>query len=83
MLTETGYEIWRDGLDFDNVVALGELKKAIRTDHALARELWATGNWDARHLAFLVADPTAAPDGRVRQSENFPGPGRSACPDTF
>jgi 3-methyladenine DNA glycosylase AlkD len=31
--------------------------KKIKTDHSLARELWATGNYDARLLATLVAQP--------------------------
>jgi 3-methyladenine DNA glycosylase AlkD len=39
---------------------LGKLKKAIKTDHDLARELWATGNHDARVLATQVADAKAA-----------------------
>ena len=44
---------------------LGKLQKAIKTDHALARELWATGNWDARHLACMVADPRVASSRRT------------------
>ena len=36
---------------------LGQLKKKIKTDHALAEQLWATGNHDARILATMVADP--------------------------
>jgi len=36
---------------------LNALKKQIKTDHALARALWKTGNHDARVLATLVADP--------------------------
>lgn len=39
---------------------LGKLTKKIKTDHALARELWATGNHDARILATRIADPEAA-----------------------
>ena len=35
---------------------LGALKKAIKTDHALAVELWASGNHDARILATMIAD---------------------------
>lgn len=41
-------------------VLFGELfkmMKAIDVDHALARELWATGNVDARNLAMKIADP--------------------------
>lgn len=36
---------------------LGELKKRIKKDQALAEALWATGNADARTLAAMVADP--------------------------
>ncbi len=36
---------------------LGALKKKIKTDHNLARELWATGNHEARVLATMIADP--------------------------
>ena len=36
---------------------LGKLEKAIKTDHDLALELWASGNHDARVLATKVADP--------------------------
>jgi len=41
-------------------VKLGDIRKiaaAIKTDHALALELWATGNLDARLLAILVMKP--------------------------
>lgn len=41
-------------------VKVGDLKvlqKKIKTDHALALELYATGNSDAMYLAGLVADP--------------------------
>ena len=38
---------------------LGRLKKQIKTDHALAEALWATGNHDARVLACMIADPAA------------------------
>ena len=39
---------------------LGALKKKIKTDHALACQLWATGNFDACNLATMIADPAAA-----------------------
>ena len=39
--------------------ALGKIAKTIKTDHALARQLWDTGNHDARVLALRVADPAA------------------------
>lgn len=39
---------------------LGVLKKRIKTDHALALKLWASGNHDARVLALMIADPRQA-----------------------
>jgi 3-methyladenine DNA glycosylase AlkD len=36
---------------------LGKLKKLIKVDHALAEELWESGNHDARILATMIADP--------------------------
>ena len=42
------------GVSFGNI---RKLQKKIKTDHSLARELWATGNHDARILATMVADP--------------------------
>ena len=36
---------------------LGVLVKKIGVDHALALRLWDTGNFDARNLAFKIADP--------------------------
>ncbi|MCX4242540.1 DNA alkylation repair protein [Paraliomyxa miuraensis] len=44
------------GVRFADLYAL---RKQIKVDHALARELWATGNHDARTLATLIADPEA------------------------
>ncbi|MCE2753398.1 MAG: DNA alkylation repair protein [Pirellula sp.] len=38
---------------------LFKLMKRIDVDHELARELWATGNVDARNLAMKIADPMA------------------------
>ena len=38
---------------------LGKIAKPIKTDHALARQLWDTGNHDARVLALRAADPAA------------------------
>jgi 3-methyladenine DNA glycosylase AlkD len=35
---------------------LEKLRKKIKTDHALAIELWSTGNHDARILATMIAD---------------------------
>ncbi len=54
---------------------LQKLKKKLRLDHALALELWNTGNAEARILALLIADParisrtdaeTMVQDGPVR-----------------
>ena len=36
---------------------LGKLKKRLKADQPLARELWRTGNHDARALATMIADP--------------------------
>ncbi|MBZ0302331.1 MAG: DNA alkylation repair protein [Anaerolineae bacterium] len=36
---------------------LGKLQKKVRVDHELAKQLWATGNHDARVLAARIADP--------------------------
>jgi 3-methyladenine DNA glycosylase AlkD len=44
--------------------ALRALAKTIKVDHELARELWATGNHDARVLATMIADPDRI-DGRT------------------
>jgi 3-methyladenine DNA glycosylase AlkD len=40
-----------------NYSVLRPLAKRIKRDHAAARELWATGNYDARILACMIADP--------------------------
>ncbi|MBL0159052.1 MAG: DNA alkylation repair protein [Bryobacterales bacterium] len=45
------------GVSFAN---LGALKKKIKVNHTLARDLWATGNFDARVLATMIADPAQA-----------------------
>ncbi len=42
------------GVSYSN---LGKLRRAIKTDHALAERLWATDNFDVRVLATMVADP--------------------------
>ncbi|QOY91106.1 DNA alkylation repair protein [Paludibaculum fermentans] len=44
------------GVSFAN---FGKLQKKIKQDHALAGQLWATGNFDARVLATMIADPQA------------------------
>ncbi|MFP5284272.1 MAG: DNA alkylation repair protein, partial [Thermoanaerobaculia bacterium] len=42
------------GVSFAN---LEKLRKAIKKDHDLAMQLWATANHDARILATMIADP--------------------------
>ena len=42
------------GVSFKNLRTLG---KKIKVDHELARELWDSGNTDARILACMIADP--------------------------
>jgi 3-methyladenine DNA glycosylase AlkD len=44
------------GVSFAN---LNKLNKQIGVDHALAQQLWRTGNTDARTLALMIADPDA------------------------
>jgi 3-methyladenine DNA glycosylase AlkD len=44
--------------------ALRTLARSIKVDHELARDLWATGNHDARVLATMIADPDRF-DGRT------------------
>jgi len=43
------------GVSFAN---LRELQKKVKVDHALALELWKSGNVDAQTLATMIADPT-------------------------
>ena len=38
---------------------LTKLKRTIKVDHDLAEKLWATGNFDARYLATMIADPAS------------------------
>lgn len=54
---------------------LFKLMKRIDVDHELARELWATGNVDARNLAMKIADPLAmTPDEFDRWAIENPMP---------
>ena len=46
---------------------LGRIAKSIKTDHALARQLWSSGNHDARVLALRVADPAALDETLARR----------------
>ncbi len=54
---------------------LKSIARKVKNDHDLARQLWATGNHDARMLATLVADPQALTaselDQWVRQVDNY------------
>ena len=54
---------------------LGKIAKTLKTDHALAVELWDSGNHDARVLALRVADPAAVDEslaGRwLRDVDNY------------
>jgi len=54
---------------------LGKLQKEIKVDHDLARELWATGNHDARILATKIADPriltVTEANAWVRDCDNY------------
>ena len=40
-----------------SVANLKKLKKQIKVDQQLAESLWQTGNYDARYLATMIADP--------------------------
>ncbi len=44
---------------------LAKLKRTIKVDHDLAEELWATGNFDARYLATMIADPASMTSKRL------------------
>ncbi len=46
---------------------LGRIAKPLTTDHALAAELWDSGNHDARVLALRVADAAAMTKTRARR----------------
>lgn len=58
-------------------VLMGDIRKVantIKTDHALALELWETGNIDARFLAILIMKPkefSAAELEKMVKSETF------------
>lgn len=44
---------------------LSKLKKRIKVDHQLALGLWESGNYDARVLATLIADPALIDDNQL------------------
>ncbi|MDQ5859156.1 MAG: DNA alkylation repair protein [Acidobacteriota bacterium] len=58
-----------------NYAPLGKLAKRLKTDHALAGELWTSGNHDARILATMIADPAATTvaelDRWIRDVDNY------------
>lgn len=69
----------RHGVDGDmfgvSYANLYKLQKAIKVDHELAQQLWATGNHDARILATLIADPVKLTDklaeSWIRDTSNY------------
>jgi 3-methyladenine DNA glycosylase AlkD len=62
-------------------VKLGDIRavaKAIKADHPLALQLWATGNFDARLLAILIMKPRSLRgDGEAGGVGNDRGNGNS------
>ncbi len=50
-----------------SAAALGKIVKPIKTDHALAQELWASGNHDARVMALRLADRAEMDEPLVRR----------------
>ena len=51
-------------------VKVGDLKviqKKVKRDHALAMDLFATGNYDARYLAGLIADESKMSKKDIQQ----------------
>ena len=48
------------------IADLKKIVKKVKKDQALAEELFATGNGDARYLAGLIADPKAIPAKALR-----------------
>ena len=50
-----------------NYGPLNAMKKKLKVNHPLARDLWATGNHDARVLATMIADLQAA-DGALLEA---------------
>ena len=70
--------IYKRHLSGDNVCGvltseIAKLQKKIKVDHALALELWKTGNAEARILALQVADPKkptrADADGLIKEGQ--------------
>jgi 3-methyladenine DNA glycosylase AlkD len=43
-----------------NTPTLKALQKKVKVNHEMALDLWATGNYDARYLATMIADPKKA-----------------------
>ncbi len=48
-----------DNLYGVSYASFGKLQKKIKVNQPLAEQLWATGNYDARILATMIADPQA------------------------
>ena len=69
-----GFEAPMFGVSYAN---LGKLKKRIKVDQGLAEELWESGNYDARVLATMIADPASMKvsvlDRWVRQAGRISG----------
>jgi 3-methyladenine DNA glycosylase AlkD len=61
------------GVSYANLKAMA---RKIRTDHALAQQLWQTGNHDARILATMVADAASATEKEIdrwaRDLDSYP-----------
>ena len=61
------------GVSYENIK---EFAKRIGTDHALAEDLWLSGNFDAQNLAAKVANPSQLDDGTLdlwaRQVKCYP-----------
>ena len=54
---------------------LEQLRRKIKADHGLARELWASGNTDARNLATMIADPHATTRAEIDRWVRDPNSG--------
>jgi 3-methyladenine DNA glycosylase AlkD len=68
--TERNVRVYRrygaeDPLFGVSYASLKEIAKRLRTNQALAAELWATRNFDAMNLAGLIADPQAFDDNEA------------------
>jgi 3-methyladenine DNA glycosylase AlkD len=48
-----------------SIANIKTLQKKLKIDHDLAKKLWQSGNYDARLLAMLIADPKQATDEQI------------------